>query len=202
MYGRSFQPFISVRPLDDRDLDDREEGGAIVGGGNNTVTLFRNVCDHLKNDDFTNPKFQEYRRRVVTRVHKCLPVDPIADRVLHNELQDMILRSTMRKLYGIVSLDLSLPVHVPARSNYHERGYSVPWYLPRMLINPQDIDLSNVYCCFDVSGIFLQNCHQLEKVTWNNKDSDSCIFLDGYKFTISSSNLREPPRRRKIVMLL
>ena len=100
-------PTIYIRPSDDRDLDDREEGGDIVGGGNNTVTLFRNVSDHLKHDDFTNPKFQGYRRMVVKRVHRFVPVDPIADdRALHNELQD-ILRSTMRTFYGIMSLDLS-----------------------------------------------------------------------------------------------
>ena len=92
----------------------------------------------------------------------------------------------MRKLYGIMSLDLSLPVHVPARSSYHGRGYSVPWHLPRMRINVQDIDLY-VFCWFDVLVEFFQ----LEKVTWNNIDSDSCIFLDGYNFTTSSNNLRE-----------
>ena len=58
-------PTIYIRPLDDQ--DDVEEGGAIVDGGNNRVTLFRNVCDHLKNDDFTNPKFQGYHWMVVKR---------------------------------------------------------------------------------------------------------------------------------------
>ena len=60
-----------------------------------------------------------------------------------------------------------------------------------MLINVQDVDLSNVSCCFDVLvEIFYKTVisWKKEKVTWNNIDSDSCIFPDGYNVTTSSSS--------------
>lgn len=172
----SIVPTIYIRPV--VDLDDEEDWGE-------TVTLFKNLCDHLKNDDATNPKFQRYRRMVVNHVHEFSTVFSFDD------LQD-ILRGTTQ-FFGIVSLDLSLPVYVPA-SNYQQGLNSVPRHLPIMLPNLQEVNFSNVYCHFDVLESFFTNCHQLEKVTWNNmKDVYyTCIPLDGYTtFTTSSSNLRE-----------
>ena len=174
----SIIPTIYIRPV--FDIDDEEDFGE-------TVTLFKNLCDHLKNDDATNPKFQRYRRMVVNNVHEFATVFSLV------YLQD-ILRGTTQ-FFGIVSLDLSSPVYVPA-SNYQglQLNYSVPRILPRMLPNLQEVNLSNVYCRFNVLESFFTNCHQLEKVTWNNmKDVYyTCIPLDGYiDYTTSSSNLRE-----------
>ena len=119
---------------------------------------------------------------------KFLPVYPIADdRALHNELQDMILRSTMRTFYGIVSLDLSLPVHVPARSNSitdggtRYRGINREcWSMYRTLIFRTSLVV------LTSSEIFYKTGHQLEKV----KKSD----MEQYRFW--SNVFKVTPKRR------
>merc|ERR1711865_1173173 len=91
-------------------------------------------------------------------------------------------------LDGIVSLDISSPWKV---SNVD--CCCVFEKLSFMLPNLRELDMSNIggeLFGEDVLRSFSRNCPKLERITWNNIDSDCLVWLDGYDI-IDSTNLTE-----------
>ena len=99
---------------------------------------------------------------------------------------DMDERFQWFQLDGIVSFDLSSPSQVSSVNS------CVLHQLYSMLPNLREINLSNIGSAgFDyVLSSFSTYCLRLERITWNNIDSPSNIYLDGCDMK-EATNLRE-----------
>ena len=94
------------------------------------------------------------------------------------------------RLYGVVSLDMSLPVSVTTHGSADEKALSIA--LASVLPNLQDIDLSGTkqYHSGDLQT-FTDQCPHLDKITKNNIGRSEKVVWIGGESMISAENLKE-----------
>ena len=94
------------------------------------------------------------------------------------------------RLYGVVSLDMSLPVSVTTHGSADEKALSIA--LASVLPNLQDIDLSGTkqYHSGDLQA-FTDQCPHLDKITKNNIGRSEKVVWIGGESMISAENLKE-----------
>jgi len=97
------------------------------------------------------------------------------------------------RLYGVVSLDMSLPVSVTTHGSADEKALSIA--LASVLPNLQDIDLSGTkqYHCGDLQT-FIDQCPHLDKITKNNigRSEKRVVWIGGESmWSAENENLKE-----------
>ena len=124
-------------------------------------------------------KLQRYRVLQLLDVNKF-------DRSLFGTSLHQFYRNLRFQLNGIVSFDLSSP------SKLSRVNCDVLQLLSFMLPNLRAINLSNIGGeGFDyVLSSFSTHCPRLERITWNNIDTDCNIYINGCDM-IKATNLRE-----------
>ena len=125
-------------------------------------------------------KLQRYRVLQLLDVNKF-------DRSLFNRSLQWFYRRNLRfQLNGIVSFDLSSP------SKLSRVNCDVLELLSYMLPNLRAINLSNIggVGFHSVLDLFIASAPQLERITWNNIDTDCNIDINGCDM-IKATNLRE-----------
>jgi hypothetical protein len=142
-----------------------------------TRNFLQNLCRHQHNNE-TNIKLQRYRHMRVNNVHEF-------DWIFSSTELGRI-RNNLRRMDGIVSLDMSLLSLAPIYNSLPNALSSF-----NLLPNLREINLSNTGILSGILHKFFKNCPLLEKITWNNIPcASSSMYMDGFIMR-SAKNLKE-----------
>ena len=125
-------------------------------------------------------KLQHYQKiNIIGKIH-CDVLSPY-------KINKFVRQFSLR---GVVALDISVPVG--SSCSYYE-CYTLSYALASMLPNLQELDLSNPrfppgWACLNN---FLSCCKRLKRITWNNINPSSHVFLTGPYLGNYASRLQE-----------